>query len=119
MEKLKAVVEIYREAYLKHDAEALDSVLADDWSLVTVSGRVSSKEKQLSYLREKTLAVSDIEDSSVEYRDYGNAAVVTGCRSSKAEFRESDVSDTTRFTQFYVRQNENWKCVAAHVTSTK
>lgn len=121
MENVREVVrtlhEQYTQAYVGKDLEMLDGLLADDWTLTTVHGRISDKSKQLGYLKSGDLVVDSASDSEVLVRVYGNAAVTTGVRKSKVMFRRSNLSDRTRFTQCYALQNGSWRCVATHVSS--
>jgi hypothetical protein len=109
----------YSEAYLTRNKSSLDGILADDWMLINGfidCGEVVDKARQLKDLEDGTLRVEAIDDSEVKCRVYGDAAVVTGCRRSIASYKNLDVSDLTRFSQFYVRQEGKWRCVSTQVS---
>jgi ketosteroid isomerase-like protein len=108
----------YSDAYLSKDISSLDSILADDWTLITADcGDEVNKAKQLKDLKDGTLRVEAINDSDVKVRVYGDAAIVTGRRQSKVTNKKHDVSDLTRFSQFYILQEGRWRCVRTQVTS--
>ena len=117
----KQVTTLYKQysaAYLKGDRSSLADILADDWTLITAKcGGVRNKPGQLQELERGILKVEAIDDSEVKCRVYGDAAVVIGRRKSKVIYNKRDVSDVTRFSQFYVRREGKWRCVSTQVTS--
>jgi hypothetical protein len=115
--ELVKVFEKYNQhAYLQSDVEALDSVLADDWLLTTADGQHKYKAEQLREVEKGFLKVYQCDVSDVNYRVYGETAVVTGRRMNKVIFNKEDVSALTHFTQVYVKKGGNWRCVNTQVT---
>lgn len=120
VEEITALSNRYSNAYTARDVSALDRILADDWTLITAGcGDEVDKRGQLKDLENGTLQVHGIEDSGVRVRVYDNAAVVTGKRASKVTYNGRDVSDVTRFSQFYVQGDYGWQCVSTQVTSIR
>lgn len=116
-EDLVKVFGKYNEhAYLHSDVDALDSVLADDWMLTTADGQHKYKAEQLEEVGKGFLKVYDCRVSNVNYRVYGDTAVVTGLRMNKVIFNKEDVSAKTHFSQVYVKRDGNWRCVNTQVT---
>jgi len=117
---ITALAKQYGAAYLARDARALDQILDDDWTLITAGcGDEVYKAGQLRDLRNGALKVDSIRDSEVRVRVYGDAAVVTGKRVSKVTFKGRDVSDVTRFSQFYALGDKGWRCVSTQVLSIR
>jgi hypothetical protein len=117
-EQLVSVSNDYAQSYIKKDISLLDSILADDWMLITAGcGKKISRDEHLRDLKDGTLQVEGIKDSEVEIRVYGDAAVLTGRRESKVSYRNRDVSDQTLFSQFYALQDGRWRCVSSQVSS--
>lgn len=115
-----ALAKQYCDAYLKKDARALGEILDDEWTLITAGcADEVYKVGQLKDLRSGALKVDKIRDSEVRVRVYGSAAVVTGRRVSKVTFKGRDVSDETRFSQFYALGEKGWRCVSTQVTSIR
>ncbi len=115
-----ALAKQYVDAYLKKDARALGEILDDDWTLITAGcGDEVYKPGQLRDLRAGTLKVDKIRDSEVRVRVFGDAAVVTGKRVSTVSYKGRDVSDVTRFSQFYALGEKGWRCVSTQVTSIR
>lgn len=115
-----ALAKQYGAAYLAGDARALDRILDDDWTLITAGcGDEVYKAGQLKDLRSGALKVDRIRDSEVRVRVFGDAAVVTGKRVSTVSYKGRDVSDVTRFSQFYALGDKGWRCVSTQVTSIR
>jgi hypothetical protein len=118
--EVAALAKRYGDAYLKKDARALGDILDDEWTLITAGcGDEVYKAGQLKDLRSGALKVDKIRDSEVRVRVYGNAAVVTGRRVSTVSYKGRDVSDVTRFSQFYALGDKGWRCVSTQVTSIR
>jgi hypothetical protein len=115
-----ALAKQYGAAYLARDARALDKILDDEWTLITAGcADEVYKPGQLRDLRSGALKVDKIRDSQVRVRVYGDAAVVTGRRVSTVTYKGRDVSDVTRFSQFYALGEKGWRCVSTQVTSIR
>lgn len=118
--EIAALAKEYVGAYLARDVRSLDRILDDEWTLITAGcADEVFKPGQLKDLRSGTLKVDKIRDSEVRVRVYGDAAVVTGKRVSKVTFKGRDVSDVTRFSQFYALGDKGWRCVSTQVTSIR
>jgi ketosteroid isomerase-like protein len=118
--EVTALSKRYCSAYLTKDTKGLEKILADDWTLITAGcGDRVSKRDQLRDLSDGTLQVRSIEDSDVNVRLAGNAAIVTGKRASNVTYNGRDVSDLALFTQIYVIGDEGWRCVSSQVTSIR
>lgn len=118
--EVAAIAKQYCGAYLTQDVRALDRILDDEWTLITAGcADEVFKAGQLKDLRSGSLKVDKIRDSEVRVRVYGSAAVVTGRRVSKVSYKGRDVSDVTRFSQFYALGEKGWRCVSTQVTSIR
>jgi ketosteroid isomerase-like protein len=118
--EIGALSSSYSSYYLGKDVSGLDRILTDDWTLITAGcADEVDKRGQLMDLKEGKLQVHGIDDSEVRVRAYGDAAVVTGKRVSKVTYNGRDVSDVTRFSQFYVNGRDGWKCASTQVTSIR
>ena len=60
---------------------------------------------------------SKVDDMKVAV--YGDAAVVTGRWTGRFVEKGKTVDSTERFTDTFVRQNGEWRCVASHGSTIK
>lgn len=125
--ELKALTTIsstYSACYLNGDCKSLEKILDPDWTLIT-AGCVEEvyKMNHIGDLESGKLKVNSIKDSDVRVRIFNDSAVVTGMRESNATYDGRDVSDMTRFSQFYIKRQDdckhqdNWMCVSTHISS--
>lgn len=105
--------EAWRNAVLKADTAAMDSLLADDYMAITSSGTLQSKEQTLDNLRSGATHFTAIEFSDRKVRFYGTTALVTSRAEVSGTTAEGKISGSYRYTRVYVRDERgNWKIVS-------
>jgi ketosteroid isomerase-like protein len=116
---LKATEEKWDAANLKGDTAALGAIFADTFISTDTEGKVRTKAEVLAQLRsgEMKYQTSKVEDMKVFV--YGDAAVVNGRWKAKFVEKGKTVDATERFTDTYVRQNGQWRCVASQGSTIK
>jgi ketosteroid isomerase-like protein len=99
----------YQAAVKKNDAITMERLLADDFVLVTGSGRTYTKSDLLQEARSGRMIYERQEDTAQKVRVWGDAAVIT------AKLREKGTEDgkpfdyTLWFTDIYVRTATGWR----------
>jgi ketosteroid isomerase-like protein len=108
------LVEGWAAAEQRNDAEALDSLLADDFVGVGPLGFVLGRDQWLARfgngLENRSFAVED-----AQVRDYGTAAIVVGVLAQETSFRGGDNSGRFRLTLVAVRPGDRWQLANAHI----
>lgn len=103
----------WRDAILHRNANAMESLLADDYIAITASGTLQSKDQALANLRTGTLKFATLEFSDRKVRFYGQTALVTSRAEVKGTNGEADFSGSYRYTRVYVRDDHGaWKIVS-------
>ncbi|MGD0920661.1 MAG: nuclear transport factor 2 family protein [Terriglobia bacterium] len=101
----------WNNASVKRDLAALSRIVADDWTDIEPEG-IFNKAQTLANLKSGeevwTSAVAD----EMKVRVYGDAAVVLGRNTVKAQYKGKDLSGQYRFTDTWVRKDSRWQCVA-------
>jgi ketosteroid isomerase-like protein len=101
----------YQAAVKANDWAGMDAILADDFVLVTGSGKVFTKADLLAGARSRSAVFEHQEDTQQKVRIWGNTAVVTallwekGIEGGKAFDKHLWFSDT------YVRTPTGWRYV--------
>ncbi len=106
----------HREAVVKGDTKALDSILADDWVEVGPTGDVETRDQQFKHMRDRKVEYEAIDPREVKVRVYGDAAVVMGRYHIKMTASGNKHEDLFRVTEFYARKGGEWRCVFTQVT---
>jgi hypothetical protein len=98
------------------DVEALEQILADDFMLIDLMGRTTSKEPFLAVMKSGQLRFEVLEASEVMVRIYDGAAVLVGRTRMTARQGDASFFGKSRFTHVYVKQGSQWRMVAAQGT---
>jgi ketosteroid isomerase-like protein len=113
--EVRATMRRWADAYLRHDAAALDSILAGEWSYS--GGGSPTRQPKADAMAEfrtsadRYLAV-DVED--VDVRVYGGTAIVTGREAVRVASGRDTSTVRLRFTDVYARRDGRWQAVATH-----
>ena len=119
-QKVLAADEARRLAMLHNDIKALDSLLAEDVTIVWGDGTTDNKASTLALFRSGKLHYSQLEYDNTCVRLYGESAVVTGDARVHAESDDPPPKHSIRYlvrtTRVYVRKAAGWRMVASQTT---
>ena len=101
----------YQAAVRKSDVATMDRILADDFVLVTGTGKVFTKADLLNESRAKTVNYEHQEDSNQKVRIWGNTAVVTALLWAKGSDNGKPFEYKLWFSDTYVRTAIGWRYV--------
>ena len=99
-----------------NDTVALDRIYADDYTLVNMSGAVTTKAQRLAAIKSGELKYESISVDEVNIRSYGDTAVVTDRATVKLQDKGQDLSGQYRVTLTFVKMKGAWQLVAAQNT---
>ncbi|HEY0005839.1 MAG TPA: nuclear transport factor 2 family protein [Pyrinomonadaceae bacterium] len=107
----------YIEAHLKQNAAALDSILADEFTIRSRYGRVTDKAQRLALLETAGFAFESIKTDGVEVKVDKDHATVTGEAVVQSRYGEREfISPQYRFTRQYEKRDGRWQVVSVRVT---
>lgn len=101
----------YQAAVKANDAVAMDRILADDFVLVTGTGKTYGKSDLLAEARSGLLTYEHQEDSAQAVRVWGDTAVVTARLWVKGADHGKPFDYTLWFSDTYVRTPAGWRYV--------
>jgi hypothetical protein len=101
---------------LRGDCGLRDSILADEFVEIGAGGRIRSKADNAADCRSGAVHFDRYDLSNLRARVYGDAALVFGDADLGGTYRGSPFARRTRYLRVYVRQNGDWRCVAAEGT---
>lgn len=101
----------YQAAVKRNDAATIDRILADDFILVTGSGKTYNKADLLAEARSGRINYEHQEDANRTVRLWGDTAVVTAKLWEKGIQEGKPFDYTVWFSDTYVRTAEGWKYV--------
>jgi ketosteroid isomerase-like protein len=101
----------YQAAVRENDAATMDRLLADDFILVTGSGKTYTKADLLNDARGGHTVYEHQEDTEQTVRVWGDTAVITAKLWEKGTDNEKPFDYTVWFSDTYVRTASGWKYV--------
>jgi len=111
-EKVVAALDTkYQAAVEKNDAATMDQILADDFVLVTGSGKIYAKADLLREARSGRVLYERQNDSAQTVRIWGDTAVVTARLSAKGAEDAKPFEYALWFSDAYVRTPKGWRYV--------
>ena len=75
-----------------------------------------NKSQWLAHVKDEVDQYEQLGNSGMVVHVYGNAPVVTGEYREKIKVRGKAVVRSGRFTDTWIQQNGEWKCVASQAT---
>jgi len=113
---LKNLEQEWSTAPFRHDAAALDRIIADDWVSFTWDGETITKAQVIADASSGANTAQSQEMQDVKVRVFGDSAVVTGGLLQKSQYQGRDMSGHYLWTDVFVRRNGRWQAVASQTT---
>ena len=103
-------------AIVAGDLKALGEFFSADWKIVDTAASTMDREQLFKAMKDGTLTFSSYEQSELEVRIYGDAAVVIGIGKSKGAWKSDAFTSHERFTDVFIRREGKWLCVSTHTS---
>lgn len=114
--ELMKIEKDWAAAFESNDAAAVGKYVADDWAIIGSDGSVLDRATFLGLIKSGSLTHSKMELDEASVRVYGDSALVTARGTSAGKLRGKAFKEVERLTDFFVRQNGQWKCVLTQLT---
>ena len=101
----------YQAAVKTNDFATMDRILADDFVLVTGSGKTYSKQDLINESRSGTFVYEHQEDTEKAVRAWGDTAIVTAKLWEKGTNGGKAFDYTVWFSDVYIRTPQGWRYV--------
>lgn len=99
----------YQQAVKENDFDVMDRLLADDFVLVTGSGKIITKADLLEEARSGRMMYEYQEDSHQIVRIWGDTAVITALLRAKGTDAGKPFEYQLWFSDVYLRTASGWK----------
>jgi hypothetical protein len=114
--RLRTLERDLNRAIAQRDERRVGELLADDWMLVTGSGKVKSKTELLAELARPDLEFQDNETRDVLVRIWGDTAVLSGVLHQRYRLAGELRDVTLRYTDTWTRVGDGWRQVSGHAS---
>jgi ketosteroid isomerase-like protein len=106
----------WAKAYVQHDLVALGRLEADDIIYTDPDGAIMTKAQDLDDVKSGAFVAASFVVDEMKVSVYGDAAVITGRSTIKAQYKGKDGSGQFRWTDTWIRRHGVWQCVASHAS---
>ena len=106
----------FNDALVRADIKTIKEIEADDLIFTDATGTVTSKADEMQSLKSGDVKFESIQMTDTRTQDFGDIAVVTGRLVEKAQYKNSDISGTYRFTDVWAKRKGKWEHVAGQET---
>jgi ketosteroid isomerase-like protein len=110
--ELSRLENVWNEAHVRGDADALDRLWADDFVVTVPDMPVMTKSEVIKVWRSGQMKFQRYQTSDTRIRVYDDAAVITGRLQRTRNFKGRDVDDDWRFTKVCIRRGGRWQVVS-------
>ena len=115
-QQIRKIEQDWVDAIVKRDGAFLTRLEADDFTFTDPDGAVRDKAGDIKNTTTGDAVFDEIKIDSLKVRFYGDTAIVNGLGTAKVHEKEEDLSGQYSWTDAFVKQNGQWKAVAAHIT---
>ena len=114
--KIIALENLWNQMQVNHDADAMGSMLDNDFVLTDYDGTVYSKGQFLATIRDKSTQLTvEVSENMKLYR-HGDTVIVTGATREKGTEKGKPFSHTGRFTDTWIKKDGQWLCIASQLS---
>jgi uncharacterized protein (TIGR02246 family) len=111
----------WAEAVTKGDGATLEKLFSDDVVVTAGNGNIRNKAEEIKDATAGTdpdfVWVRPFTTENERVKIYNDAAVVTGLVKWAFKYKGQEINQERRYSHFYVKEKEQWRIVAQHVSS--
>jgi ketosteroid isomerase-like protein len=113
--KIIALENLWNQMQLHRDAVAMEKILDPDFVLTDYDGSVLSKAQFLDSIRDPSDQLTVEVSEDMKLHRHGDTVIVTGATHEKGTNKGKKYEHRGRFTDTWIKQNNQWLCVASHL----
>jgi ketosteroid isomerase-like protein len=119
-QELLGIERRYLDAHINRDTATLDSILADDFTIMHRYGRVGDKAERLALVENPYFTFVSVDTDNVDVVVNGDEAMVTGRAVVRGRYEEREFqSPPYRFTRRYEKRDGRWQIVSVQFSRNR
>src|ERR671915_2663510 len=121
-EEVRKLERQWLDAYEQNNAEAMDRIVADDFTITFPNGAIQTKPQIMSMIkapRRPGQPRMRFFTEDVQSRTYGDTVILMGRVITEYERDGKTVREQSRYTDTYVRRDGRWQVVASHLSNVE
>ena len=117
-QEVRAAIEQYRDALLKHDTAALERIWADDYTFINGQGAVLTKAERLANAKSGATKLETIkQESDVKVRAYGgDVAIAISHVTLKGQYSGKATTGQFQSSLVWVKAPSGWQLASNQIT---
>ncbi len=119
-EEVRRLERQWLDAYEQNDAEAMNRIVADDFTITFPNGEMQTKPQLMTMVKAPRRASQPrmrFRTEGVQSRAYGNTVILIGKVITEYEREGKTATEQSRYTDTYVRRGGRWQVVASHLSN--
>jgi uncharacterized protein (TIGR02246 family) len=108
--------QVWNQAHLKNDAATLETLWADDLTVMVPGMAAMGKADVLSFVKSGRMKFSRYETTGLTVRNLGDTAIVNGNLFRSRTLGDTQREDRWQFMKVYARRSGRWLVVAFTAT---
>ena len=116
-DEVRKLERAWLDAYEKKDVAAMNTVVADDFTITFANGSVQTKPQIIESLKRPGNSTNKFRTEKVESRSYGDTVILIGVVITEWTQNGEKKSDRSRYTDTYIKRNGKWQVVASHLSN--
>ena len=121
-EEVRKLERQWLDAYEQNNSEAMDRIVADDFTITFPNGAIQTKPQLMSMIKAPRRAGQPrmrFFTEDVQSRTYGDTVILMGRVITEYERDGKTVKEQSRYTDTYVRRSGQWQVVASHLSNVE
>lgn len=115
-QEVRKLERAWLDAYEKRDVAAMNTIVADDFTITFSDGSMQTKPQIIESLKRPGGSSSKFYTEDVRSRQYGDTVILIGLVVSEWKQNDKPMIDRSRYTDTYVKRNGRWQVVASHLS---
>lgn len=119
-EEVRKLERQWLDAYEQNNAEAMDRIVADDFTITFPNGAMQTKAQLMTMIkspRRTSQPQMKFSTQDVQSRAYGDTVILIGRVITEYERDGKTVKEQSRYTDTYVQRKGQWQVVASHLSN--
>ena len=114
--KIIALENLWNQIQIAHDADAMGTMLDEDFVLTDFDGSVLNKPQFLVTIRDKSNQLTLEVTQDMKLHRHGDTVVVIGSTHEKGTAKGKPYEHHGRFTDTWIKRNGQWLCIASQLS---
>jgi len=118
-DEVRKLERAWLDAYEKKDVQAMNAIVADDFTITFGDGSMQTKPQIIESLKRPGNSTNKFRTENVESRSYGDTVILIGLVITEWTQNGEKKTDRSRYTDTYIKRNGKWQVVASHLSKAE